>query len=491
MKHSFAPHILLSLALTLAATSSVRAQAAPANPVPDAAEAESAPLAPGDSHVRIVRLSEVRGAVQLDRNTGGGFEATMQNMPIVEGARLRTADGFAEVEFEDNTTLRLAPNSLVEFPRLILHATGVHASTINLKKGLAYVSLSREKTNDFTVNLADRTLSVAPSTHLRLEMDDTKAEIAVLQGTATVAGSSVTTQVNKKQTLTLDLAGAAPPIMTGKVVSGRYDEWDRQALSYQKSYARNNALLNSPYRYGISDLNYYGSFANLAGCGTMWRPYLTSAGWDPYANGLWAWYPGAGYSWVSPYPWGWTPFHYGSWQFCPGSGWGWTPGGQWRSLNNQPAGVAASTIHAPRPPNPPMPGHATLVVTNRTPLVVSRLNSSSDSFVFTRNSAGLGVPRGSLGNLNKLSNSVEQHGFATRPVYSAAPTPTGPHPQSTLSAPMSLRQGQAPPSISRTEAPSIQHGSPSFSPSTPASAPAPVSHSAPSSPGGSNSSSHK
>src|SRR5258708_32522475 len=141
MKHSFAPHLLLSLALTLAPTS-VGAQAAPESPAPAADEAQRAPLAPGDSRVRIVRLSEVRGAVQLDRNTGDGFEATLQNMPIVEGARLQTAEGFAEIEFEDNTTLRLAPNSLVEFPRLILHATGVRASTINLKKGLAYVSLS-------------------------------------------------------------------------------------------------------------------------------------------------------------------------------------------------------------------------------------------------------------------------------------------------------------------------------------------------------------
>jgi hypothetical protein len=490
MKHSFAPHLLLSLALALA-TPSVHAQDTPANPAPDAPEAQPAPLAPGDSHIRIVRLSEIRGAVQLDRNTGQGFEATMQNMPVVEGTRLQTADGFAEIEFEDNTTVRLAPNSLLEFPRLILHATGVRVSTISLKKGMAYVSLSSEKTNDFTVSLANRTLSIAPSTHLRLQVDDTKAEIAVLHGTATVADSSATTPINKKQTLTLDLAGAAPPAMTGKVVSGPYDEWDKQALGYQKSYARNNALSNSPYQYGISDLNYYGSFANLAGCGTMWRPYLASTAWDPYGNGLWAWYPSAGYSWVSPYPWGWTPFHYGSWQFCPGSGWGWTPGGQWRSLNNQPAGVAANTIHAPRPPNPPTPGHATFVVTNRTPLAVSRLNSSSDSFVFTRNSAGLGVPRGSLGNLNKLSNSVEQHGFIARPVYSAAPTLNGPHPQNTVSAPMSLRQGQAPPSVSHTDASSIQRGSPSYSPSSPASSPAPVSHSAPSSSGGSNPSSHK
>src|SRR5271167_1904347 len=50
---------------------------------------------PGDSHVRIVRLSDVKGTLSLDRKTGNGFEATMPNMPIVEGEKLRTADGYA------------------------------------------------------------------------------------------------------------------------------------------------------------------------------------------------------------------------------------------------------------------------------------------------------------------------------------------------------------------------------------------------------------
>src|SRR5271170_3539633 len=60
---------------------------------------------PGDSHVRIVRLSDVKGTLSMDRNTGTGFEATMPNMPVVQGQKLRTADGYAEVEFEDNSTL--------------------------------------------------------------------------------------------------------------------------------------------------------------------------------------------------------------------------------------------------------------------------------------------------------------------------------------------------------------------------------------------------
>ena len=100
-----------------------------------------------------------------------------------------------------------------------------------------------------------------------------------------------------------------------------------------------------------------------AGLDRIWQPYLIGAGWSPYANGMWALYPGAGYSWVSPYPWGWLPYHSGAWSFFPGYGWGWQPGGSWMGLNNiaatgfAPTGssIASSTaamgvLHAPTRP---------------------------------------------------------------------------------------------------------------------------------------------
>jgi hypothetical protein len=77
-----------------------------------------------DSQARIVRLSEVRGDVQINRNTGQGFEKAPLNLPVTQGARLRTSSGFAEIEFEDNSTLRLTPNTLIEFPQLELRQSG-------------------------------------------------------------------------------------------------------------------------------------------------------------------------------------------------------------------------------------------------------------------------------------------------------------------------------------------------------------------------------
>ena len=43
---------------------------------------------------------------------------------------------------------------------------------------------------------------------------------------------------------------------------------------------------------------------------------------------------------------------------------------------------------------------------------------ANDKFVFRNDSAGLGVPRGSLGKLNSFSNHVAQHGMASTSGFS-------------------------------------------------------------------------
>jgi hypothetical protein len=190
---------------------------------------------------------------------------------------------------------------------------------------------------------------------------------------------------------------------------------------------------------------YYGNFANIGGCGTMWRPYFASAAWDPYSNGAWAWYGGVGYSWVSPYPWGWTPYHYGAWSFCPGTGWGWMPGGTWMGLNNT-AGFAGlkGPITTPKVPiHAPRLGEPGLLMVNQKPLIQSEVNSSS--FVFRRDSAGLGIPRDELGKLNKFSEHAMAHGTASTPVYIEAPVSRGADGRATSVGVASMRRGSPPP----------------------------------------------
>ena len=71
----------------------------------------------------------------------------------------------------------------------------------------------------------------------------------------------------------------------------------------------------------------------------------------------------------------------------------------------------------PRPPlHPPAANQSSLVGVNLKSMPASSLGPK-DTFVFRNNSAGLGVPRGSLGKLNSFSGQAAQHGLATTNVY--------------------------------------------------------------------------
>lgn len=466
------------LALSLVASASQAQQ--PASPSPSAAvdvsssaPDEQAPApAVANSKVRIVRLSEVKGDVQLDRVTGKGFEDAIVNLPIIERSRLQTGVGVAEVEFEDNSTLRIAPNSLVEFPQLELLPSGAKASTVTVLKGTAYVSLVNTKGNEFVLAFGQQKAQLQPSAHVRLELEPTSARLAVMDGSGQVTGPARTTEISKKKTFTFDLQNEAEPLVAKNVAPQSLDEWDHRNSDYHKSYANMSAFSGSSYSYGVSDMQYYGSFMNSSGCGNMWRPYFVSASWDPYANGTWAWYQNAGYSWVSPYPWGWTPFHTGSWSYCNGTGWGWQPGGQWNGLNNSPASATSTSGPTMRrtllPPRRPVLGQPTLVAVNTKPLTRSTL-SSNDTFVFRNDSAGLGVPRGTLGRLDRDSARVMQGGTATTTVYTSSPgsgpgAARGVNPGSSISARSGATAGTGRSVSSSNSASSASHASsPSFS----------------------------
>lgn len=382
--------------------------------VPPVAEAPETKT-PG-SDVRIVRLSQVKGQVQLDRKTDRGFEAAFANLPVTQGAKLKTAEGVAEVEFEDNSTLRMTPNTVIEFPQLKLGPTGATTSTIHVLQGTVYVSMAKTKGNEFLLAFGEDRVALPPSSHIELHVGAPSTRLQVFDGTAEVQGATgVVTKAGKKKALVFDAEGKTPPTLVSNLEEGPFDEWDRNLADYHKRYANAAAFGSTGARYGVSDMNYYGSFVNLGSCGSVWRPYFVSAAWDPFSNGIWSWYPNAGYTWVSPYPWGWTPFHSGSWQQCGGSGWGWRPGGQWNGLTNAPQPTKLGPTHL-RPPLPPSPGRPTSIAVSTRPLPTSRL-ASGDKFEFRNDSAGMGVPRQSFGKLGKVSAGVAQHGIVSTPVY--------------------------------------------------------------------------
>ena len=379
-----------------------------------------------DSNVRIVRLSYIEGGVEVDRNTGQ-FEKAITNLPITTGAKLRTeADGRAEVELEDGSTVRLGSNTAVQFPQLSLRDSGVKASTIEVQNGTAYVEFSGAKGNELSVRFADQRIELTQAAHLRIICGQQGQSVAVFKGNIQVEGPSGTVQVKKNQTATLDPSANAP-VIAKEVEPEPLDSWDKQQSQYQQRYASNSYDNYSPYRYGTSDLAYYGTFFNAPGYGMLWQPYFVGAGWDPFMDGAWAFTPGFGFGWVSGYPWGWVPYHYGSWVFLPGYGWAWQPGGVWRPWYSQPQLVRAPTgFRPPQPPTTIATRGTTIVGVNRGP-ASSPASRSGNKILIRTNSAGLGVPRGQVSDLAKVSRQVQERGTATQHVQTApisrAPAP--------------------------------------------------------------------
>jgi hypothetical protein len=376
-----------------------------------------APLpALADSQVRIVRLSYIQGGVQVDRGTGQ-YEKAIVNLPVTQGTRLRTADdGRAEVEFEDGSTLRLVPATVVQFTQLSLADSGVKLSTAEISRGTVYVDFAGTKNDQLTLQFGHEKIALTRGVRLRVGVDETGAAVAVFKGDVEVDAPSGAVEVKKNQTADFDFASNDKLTLAKDIQQEPYDEWDKQQSQYHERYAANSSNSYSPYAYGTSDLAYYGNFFNAPGYGMLWQPYFVGAGWDPFMNGAWAFSPGWGYGWVSAYPWGWTPYHCGTWVFVPAYGWAWQPGGVWMPwysrpmVVNPPAGFTA--------PRAPATGTTTLVV-NRGPAALTTGNPGS-KVVIRSNSAGLGVPRGEISNLAKVSTEVQQRGQVTERVHSAA-----------------------------------------------------------------------
>jgi hypothetical protein len=355
-----------------------------------------------DSQARIVRLSDVQGAVQMNKNTGLGFENAFLNLPVTQGAQLRTRDnGRAEIEFEDGSTLRITPNTIIQFNTLNTNDAGKHISAVNLVEGRLYINWIGKSGDAFTLNFArdQDKIALSQPAHFRVNASPAAAEVANFKSELQVATPSGEIKVEKKKMVGFD--DGDHPTGAKNFAEDPYDQWDNQSISYHDQYSKNNST--SPYGYGLSDLNYYGSFNNFPGYGMLWQPFFTGAGWNPYMDGAWSWYPGTGYMWASAYPWGWMPYHYGNWVFAPGLGWGWQPGG-WSTWNGGLHYVgAAATFHAPVAPT----GTVRTVAVGRGGSVATQPLLPG---TLTSNSGGLGIARGSLDNLHHLNTQVAKTG---------------------------------------------------------------------------------
>ena len=296
------------------------------------AQAEEQPAGTGQP-ARAVRLSYVDGQVKLSQGGQVLADQAVVNTPLMEGMQLATsADGKAEIQFEDGSVARISPSSSLTLTAL--HGSGTSADAeMTLNGGLAYFEFQGgNQVGQMSVRFGDSVATTSGFTVLRVTMDNPPGDVAVFSGNAHVESNN--------GALSLDLHGGESVALNAdpndynlaeSIEPNSWDAWnsDRDQVLTSEAAAQTGAPTNmgQSENPAWNDLDSNGSWYNVPGQGYVWSPYdASNPGWDPYGNGNWMWTPGYGYIWASGYPWGYLPFQCGAWNFYNGFGWGWAPG---------------------------------------------------------------------------------------------------------------------------------------------------------------------
>ncbi|HKV94030.1 MAG TPA: DUF6600 domain-containing protein [Candidatus Angelobacter sp.] len=304
------------------------------------------------SYARIVRISYVGGQVSIDH--GQGYESATMNVPVTEHNWLKTAsDGWAEVQLEDGSLVRLAPDTVVAFSQLGRLSSGNTVTTVDLDQGEAEFKVAQGGNNELQVTVKNKTVELDQPAAFRVTSTNADPmEVVVWKGEVSIRDSESGGEVavKKNETFVLDPTDVAQYGLDKGAEADDLDQFSQDRDRYLSTYTARGGASQSPYQYGTGDLNYYGQYVDDPDYGTLWQPNGVNSDWDPFANGYWSYEPGFGYTWVSAYPWGWLPFRYGNWVFINHRGWCWAPG-NWQRWHTGPTWVNAPPGF--RPPRPP------------------------------------------------------------------------------------------------------------------------------------------
>jgi hypothetical protein len=278
-------------------------------------------IASADPPARVMRLSNLSGAVSFAAGGSDEWVFAPINRPVVYGDRLwADADGRAEIQM-GNGTAWIGPQTSVR----VLNVDD-DVVQLEVSQGTMVLRVRRLDSNDSveidTPNLA---FVVTRPGSYRVAVDDRgdATLVAVRDGMAEVYGGRASYAVTRNQTYRFygtDLADSevfpSPPI----------DALERYAADRSRRYDRSvSARYVSTEVIGYADLDTYGSWTSVPEYGNVWFPREVAADWAPYRYGHWSWIDPWGWTWVDEAPWGFAPFHYGRWAHVS-RGWCWVPG---------------------------------------------------------------------------------------------------------------------------------------------------------------------
>jgi hypothetical protein len=265
-------------------------------------------------------LAVVDGAVTLERD--GQARTADINTVLLEGDRLRTDRGRAEILFGDGSAL-----DLDEFTSVDL----LSASLVRLRGGQLRIAITR-LSNDvsYRIDAAGSSVEIHSAVDCRVTLTDQHSALEVIlsvfRGTAELSNAHGRSVVRAgSQASAVD--DTAPSTALAFNVSG--DEFDRWVDDQHQARVGSNSTQYLPeeVRPYSGVLDNYGTWDNDPTYGSVWYPQVSSD-WQPYSDGYYSYIPVYGWCWVGPTPWAWPTQHYGHWGQSSGR-WFWKPDRRW------------------------------------------------------------------------------------------------------------------------------------------------------------------
>src|SRR5215470_10347143 len=294
-----------------------------------------------DPIFRVARISLVEGEVSYQRANDSRkdwFDATL-NQPLDESDQLYSgSDGRAEIQLSGRNMVRIDRDTNLRFTQF---NTGVIQMSLPIgsayfrinsldKRQFQVVDANDAGVNDpvyFEVDTPMVAVTFIKEGVYRINVrDDGSTEVIVRQGQAEIYNQEIGTITVKKGRRIIVEASDAFYRVAGLEDKDNWDRWNdrRDDDLFSRMRSSQSARYIPVAIPGVYDLDNYGEWVEMPEYGWMWCPRGVAAGWAPYRDGYWRWYPLYGWTWISYEPWGWAPYHYGRWAYVRDR-WCWAP----------------------------------------------------------------------------------------------------------------------------------------------------------------------
>jgi hypothetical protein len=274
------------------------------------------------------RLSYVNGTVYVQRASDLGYEQGEVNLALVQGDKMGTESGQAEVHFGKRNYIRLDENTKVEFA--LLPSEGDERIRLHLTEGRVYLRVSALAVDKgIEIHTPDASFYVLEEGLYRIDVrPEGETRAFAREGSLEAAAEAGSVLVGEGQTITaVDGRLLGDPEYAYAREDG-FDTWNgsRDTLLMARSGKR---YLPTEIEEYEEELEENGHWVYERPYGNVWVPNVSYVDWRPYLYGRWVWYPVIGWTWVSSEPWGWSVYHYGRWHWRFGLGWYWIPRSYW------------------------------------------------------------------------------------------------------------------------------------------------------------------